>query len=384
MLRSKTDIEIMKFEKTLGNHKSKINLSCDKFGCSNYEVVESLKVNENRLFNTSNNIEKNEIMLNPVLFPKCIVKNNHQLVKCQLSPCSSQDNIAPLVASLSSHGSLAISIYRHDNDTNENSLVSVAELCEVRKTSFSLGATYVKFSKLQEIVNELTFANFEWCPEMVDSKRIIAAVTKTNEIIICSVNTEGEVVVQQSEKFDEVISELKWIVFNQQHFLFVGSTTGDLTRFSMDVTVEGEVETLVNVDKMKGKLRIPVFNMQAECSDDSILIVCAKAHSLEVFLITESVVESITQHVGLNITGLVSVSNSKPEYLVTTLDNKVFFIELSSKPNDLKIVRFVNVDNSNSSEIQPTKYASYGVTASKNKVLVLLALYPKTVTQIIL
>lgn len=369
----------MKFERTLGSDRSKLNLISKKFECSDYEVVESLKKNDKRLFNSSNNSEKNDIMLSPIFYPNCVLQNR-QIVKCQLSPSSSQNKMAPLVARLSSHGSLNISTYSHDNETNETSLEDVTELCEVRKISFSLG-TFLKFSKLKEIVNDLTFDNFDWCPEIINCKRLIASVTKTNEIIIYSINNNGEVLVQQSEKFEKV-SELKWVFFKKQHFLFLGSTSGDLTRFSIKVTAEGDVTAFLKIDDLKAKLRIPVFNIQADCCKESIVIICAKAHSLEIHLITESTIMSITQHVGLNITGLVRISNSKLEYLITTLYNKVHLIELSIEGNNLKIVRFVDVDNSINSDIQTSKYACYGITASKNKVLVFLAMYPKTVSSI--
>lgn len=367
----------MKFERILGNHQTKLHLSSYKFKASSYEAVESLKVDEKRLYNSSSNSEKNDIMLRQDLFPNCVFKS-YQVVKSLLSPFSIDENVAPILASLSSHGSLELSSLTYDKDRDELALESIAELCEIRKESYSLGSTYVRFKKLQEVLKELTFRNFDWCPEIIDSARFLAAVTKSNEIVVYSLNSEGQVAVQKFEKFGDVISELKWIVVNQSHFLFVANGNGDLIRFSIEISEDGKVITLEKLDETKGKLNIAVSNIQAEVVDDNVLILCAKAHSVEIFLFCNSSVKSITKYIGMSVTGLTSISNTKQEYLITTLNNKIFYMQLSVAKGELKIVQHLRVDNSVNPDIISSKYAAYGVVASRNKVLVFIALYPRT------
>lgn len=379
LLKSKTDNGIMKFEKNLGNHQTKFHLSSYKFKCSSYEAVESLKVDQKRLYNSSSILEKNDIMLRQDFFPNCVSKV-YQVVKSQLSPSSNEDNITPVLASLSSHGSLELSILTYNKNELDLTMENIVELCDIRKQSFSLGSSYVKFKKLQEILNEITFRNFDWCPEIIDSTRFLAAVTKTNEIIVYSLDSENQVAVQKFEKSVETISELKWVVLNQNHFLFIANARGDLTRFSIEITEDGKVNSLVKLDDTKGKLNLAVSNIQAEVVDDAILILCAKAHSLEIFLFGNHSTKSITKYIGMSITGLASISNTKPEYLVTTLNNKIFYMQLSTENEDLKLVQYLRVDNSLNPEIHLSKYATYGIAASRNKVLVFIALYPKTVS----
>ena len=383
LLRSKTDNDIMRFEKNLGNHSLKLQLSSYKVKCSPYMPVESLKVDERKLYNSSNIFEKNDMMLSQEYFPRCVFKT-YNVVKSQLSPYSNEDNVLPVLASLSSHGSLDFSSLNYDNDRNDLIVEEIAELCEIRKKSFSLASSYTKFGKLKEILNELTFSNFDWCPEIIDSTRFLAAVTKSNEIIIYSLDLDSEkaIVLQKFDKFEDVISELKWvIVANQNHFLFVANAKGDITRYSIDITEDGKVNKLEKLELTKGKLKIPVSNIQAELVDDSVFILCTKAHSLEIILFSSNnIVKSITKYIGMSVTGLTSISNSKPEYLITTLNNKIFYMKLSTTKGDLKIVQYLKVDNSVNPDIQPSKYSAYGITASKNKVLIFIALYPRIVS----
>lgn len=364
----------MKLETIAGNHQSKLQLESKKFSCSSYSAAEGLKINEKRLFNSSSHSEKNEIMLSPFLLPNCVSKS-FQIAKCLMSPCKSTDgSLPPIMASLTSHGSLELSKYHHNHDTNETTLESFVELCEIRKTFFSLG-TYDKLGKLREILSELTFKNFTWCPEVVDVSRFIAAVTKSNEIVFCSIDVNNEVAVQHNEKLEDVVSNLKWVISGGHHFLYVADVRGDLTRFSIEINKEMKL-TAEKLEGIKGKLNMPVSNIWSESLNDAVLLVCAKAHSLEVFLIAKSGVKTLTKYVGLNVTGIANIMRDKPEFLISTLNSKIFFLKISTAGDDLKVEEFQKVELP---ETKMLKFATYGIAASQNKVLIFLAMYPQTV-----
>lgn len=373
LMKTKTEIDVMKLDKVIGDQDSKFRMSSTKFKGSTYDVASTLKVNQKRIFNNSKQQEKIDIMLSPQLFPNCVLKS-HQPMKCLLSPCSSTCK-TPIIASLSSHGSLQLSMHVHDPSSNEVSLGMIAELSEIRKNSFSLD-NFMKLSKLQEIMDELIFSNFDWCPVLHGTFRFIAAVAHTNEIIIYSISPENEVAVQKNWKFDEIVSELKWVVANDRHYLFIASSVGSLTRLSIELGEDGKVESFEKVDEIKGKLKIHISNIQSYCSDDSIVLLSAKSHSLEIFLVTSNDSKSITKYVGMSITGVTSVSNTSPEYLITTLKNKMYYLKFNS---DLIIEDYQQVDNTTFMGLQRSKYSAYGIAASKNKVLIYTALYPQMV-----
>lgn len=377
LLRSKSEMNVLKFEKTFGNHQSKFRLSSAKFPCSDFNILETLKVDGKKVFQNSNHSQKNDIMLDTHLNPHC-VPNNFHVVKSLLSPSNIKQT--PILASLSSHGSLELTEISYDEDNQENSREFIAELCETRKTQFSLGSTYVKLEKLQEIFKELSFRNFDWCPDFIASSRLIAAVTKNNELVIFSINEGREVSIEKDKKFEFVVSSLKWFLFKGKHFLVVGGSEGDFVRYEMKFS-EGKIDSLEETEKVEGKLRIPFSNIEVDCYGDSILVIGAKAHSLEFFLITGSHVSSVAKYVGLSVTGIARSSLNHPHYLVTSMCNKVYFVDLAIASEELKISRFENIEYLENPEIIPSMYSAYGIATSKSKVLTFIALYPRVVSR---
>lgn len=371
-MRNKNDADVFKFEKHLGNHESKLQLSSTKYKCSQYDVSSTLKLNEKRILSTSTHQEINDIMLNPMLMAGCSAKN-FQIIKCHLSP--SHKNQEPLLASLSSFGSIEISKFHYDRYTSQTKFESLAELCETRKASFSLSSSYVKLNKLKEIIDELTFTNFDWCPIINETNFHIATITTTNELILYSINLDGNVSLQCSEKLEGTACELKWIVTPDGHFLFVANTKGQLVRYLIEMADEQKFSALMKVDEIEGILKIPVSNIYAEQVVSSTLLICTKAHSLEIFLIKKSSAKSLTKYVGLCVTGMVSVSNLTTEFLVQTMNNKIFFMKLSIVKNEIKIDTFEKIETK-----FDIKYAAYGITASKNKSLVFVSSYPQAVS----
>lgn len=381
IVHSKALVDVMKFEKAPGNHLGKLQLISSSFPPSSYSVVEKLTVNQKRVFTSANMQEKNDIMLDPVLFPDCAVSKNYQFVKCRLSPYSSGNELFPaILARLSFHGSLDLATHSRDIDTNELHLEVFAELCEIRKKSFSLNP-YTKLEKLQEIINELTFSQFDWCPEIFESYRLLVAVTKSNEMIIYAVNTEKQVHEIHNEKLEGVVGFVKWIISKETHFVIVTNSKGISIRYKLKIGKDTKTFALEKVDTFEGKIKAPISNIQAESIKDDIVLVCSKAHSLEVFLITKSSISMITKYVGLNITGLVNIGQSKLEYLISTLNNQIFYMRLSIKNNEVSIVSYEKVENSlTDPENNSSKYAAYGLAASSNKVLVFIAIYPLSVS----
>lgn len=378
VLQSKNDMNLMKFEKNPGNHHH-LQFISSKFPCPSYSVAETLNINQKRVFSSSSHLEINDVMLSPLMFPNCIPKN-YQVTKCLLAPYSTNHKkFQPIVACLSSHGSLELSRYHHDKDTNETSLHPIVELCEIRKKSFSLPSSYVKFGKLQEILNELTFNNFDWCPEIIYSKRLIAAATKSKEIIFYSIDSEDEVLMLHSIKLEIVISSMKWIIINHIHTLLIANSKGSLTRFTIQISDDARSLKLVKLDEIEGKLKIAVSFIQVDSNVDSLVLISTKAHSMEITLIKNKSISSITKYVGLSITGIVNIGHSKLEYLIVTGNNKIFYMSLSTDTVDIKIDQFKKVEHSFSSGIKASKFGAHGIATSKNKVLIFIALYPQVV-----
>lgn len=371
---------VLKFERSIASHQSKLLLSSTKFPCPNYNAAEGLKVNDKRVFMTSSHAEINELMLNPFLFPRCLPKN-YQLTKCHVSPYSSgNSDLPPIIARLSYHGSLDLSKYVNDHDSREIGLESFAELCEIRKTFFDLPSSYGKLNKVKEILKELTFNNFEWCPEIIDSHRFIAAVTKSNEIIFNSISISNEISVMHSEKFDGIISSIKWIVNHDAHMLLVANAKGNLVPLVLQLSEDRKSLSVLKKDELVGELKLPISHMVAERVDGTLTILCAKAHSLEIFHISNNIVKSIVRYIGLSITGVVKIKHESLEFLLTTLNNKVSYIKLESNSKGLKILDFQKVDNT-IGPMQASRYSAYGITASRNNVLIFSALYPQMVRE---
>lgn len=366
----------MKFEKNFGNHEANFQMSSAKFPVSNYKPAESLNVNQKRLFMNSSQAQKNDIMLSNILYPDCIVQN-FQTKKAQLAPTSA--SLPSVIASLSTHGSLELSSYAFDNEINEPNLQKLVELVDIRKKSYDLDSTYAKYEKLQEILKELTFCNFDWCPEIIDGTRFIAAVTKSHELIIYSMNSECQVAVEHHEKLEIVASDLKWFTLNKTHFIFVGTSKGNLTRLSIKFD-KGKIAEMKTHDELKGKLQIPISSIQVAAVQGSVSFICTKAHSLEIFVHNTKGSKTFTQYVGYNITGIARCSEKKAEYLITTLNNKVYFLALTDCGTKIDCLK--KVDNVSNSEVQQSLYAAYGIAASKNKALIFVALYPQKVSLI--
>ena len=378
VLEAKTDLNVFSLGKQLSSHHhSKFQLRSETIPCSSYNVVKDLKVNQNNIFNKSSHKNKNDIMLNTNLFPDCL-PSSQQVMKSQLSPYSV--NLPVIIASMSSYGSIQLINYKlgEEEVIESNSHSIIAELCEIRKSEFSLGS-YVKLEKLQEIVKELTFYNFDWCPEIVSDRRLIAAMTVSREIIFYEINRTNEVKSQLSYKLDnKSVNTLRWIVHGGRNFLVVADRKGDLSRFSLEV-INGEVKSVKEIDKLEGKLKIPMQDIQIDSVGDSLLLLCTKSHSLEIFLLQSSGnYKSISKYIGLSVTGITKISKDSLNYLMTTLNNEIFYMELAVHCVDVvKIQRFEKVENS---DMNPEKFNAYGITTSKNKVMTFVALHPRVTT----
>jgi hypothetical protein len=346
-------------------HQTKLQLSSKTFENSTYNVIEKLKVNDKQIFKSMDNRQRNDAMLSCFLFPNCLVQNPG-LKKSKISPSSLQ--LPPIVADLSSQCSIRLSLHILDHETNEFDLETIAELCEIRRSSQKLD-NLVKYDKLQKAADELMFCDFSWCPEVIGSDRFIACLTLSRTVVFFSISGGNEVTQVHSEMLDKTVNLIKWTRHGKDQFLFVNGEKGGLVRHSI-VMQKGKVTGLTKIEERQGQLKIPITELES-WSEDSSIVIAVKSHSLEIF----SRSKSFVQYIGLSVTGITSVSCSSPEFLITTLDNEVHHLRLSDDGGSLLSFSRVSVLNS---QMNQDKFRAHGIAASKNKVLIYMALYPAT------
>ena len=97
LVKSKSDLHLLKLGREMGNLDSKIHLTTAKFPVSTYEPAESLKVDQMTVFKNSSHAQKCDIALTSSIFPDCVLKNT-QVKKAQLAP--ENRGYPPLIASL--------------------------------------------------------------------------------------------------------------------------------------------------------------------------------------------------------------------------------------------------------------------------------------------
>lgn len=86
----------------------------------------------------------------------------------------------------------------------------------------------------------------------------------------------------------------------------------------------------------------------------------------------------MTQYIGMSVTGIARIG--KLEYLVTSLNNKVFYLKLSILGRSFRVQEKQIVDNTSTSELHTYINGAYGIAASKNSALIFIAMYPQTVS----
>lgn len=174
-------------------------------------------------------------------------------------------------------------------------------------------------------------------------------------------------------KPESVISELKWAVIRQNHYLLLGTIEGNLICVMVEVE-NGSFTKFALSGEMHGRLKIPISNIEVVQGKPNVFI-CTKAHSLEIFTHSKRATDTSVQYIGCSITGITRVHLVKPAFMVITLSNKMFYMTLTSTG---QVKKFEKIENS-SQDVNQSHYGAYGITSSKNKALIFVALYPNQV-----
>lgn len=378
IVRAKTKVDVAKFESTPINHQNKFQMTSTIKECSKKLAYDCLQVDEEKIMEGASHQEKCEIMMNPFLLPHCTLKNIYYL-KCLVSPSTS--NLGPIIACLTTHGALELLQLKSD-DNGVAHLEALADLCEIRAASMDISKKITKLNYLQEKIHEVTIDNFEWCPKIINNTyRFIVVSTKKSQLLFYCIRnvkeSETEIVLRHAEDLNEIsISQLKWVSTKQNHYLFVSTTNGDLVRFRVILEWDGKWKEIQKLDMIQGSLDISISNITHESVGESMLLVCAKEHSIEAFHIDGTKVRRIKKYIGLSITGVTSCGPY--EFLIATLNTKIFNVKFSTAIDELKI-DYCNKIEFSSNDVSPSKYATYGITASHNRVLFFLALHPRAV-----
>lgn len=374
--RTKTACEIVGMSIFNNNNiQSKLQLSLTKTNKPTTNI--DLEINKNKVFTDCNLNEKNFIMLNSNYFPDCALKNTHY-IKCLLGP-SSKKWMAQIVACLTSAG--IIELFTYNADTYELEQMDV-NLSEMRKKSINMQKEIVKFETFYNAFNDIAYNTFEWCPLEFDDFKILIAVTKSDNVIFYSVqknDTAQEICVQIEDASKNLI---KWMHLKDEHFLLVGTIKGNLRRYKIDLQNNGKINGICLMDEIRGKSKIPIGNITVDYNEDSKIVLCTKTHTLEVFHFKENEAKLVlTKYIDLTITGLEICD--KLEYLITTLNSKVYHVKLINDTinNEVTLSSFDKIEFVNSDDEQfASKHAFYGIASSKNKVLAYISCYPLTVS----
>lgn len=371
-------MNVSKFERRAGNQESVMHISNESFDCNSFNILKTLDINELQVFQSASHHEKNNIMLSPDLFPKCIQSTPH-LKRVRMSPYAY--NSSPVLANLSTNGSLELSKHIFDVEDNKSKFECVQQLTELRKCEDKIEEPIRKLPKLIETFNKLSFLTFDWCPDFIqEGKLLIAALSKSREVFFYSVQNQQIVIKNFTYQLDSSVLIIKLITLVKAklkiHYMLTGDKHGNFIFYQIELDNHHKVVGIKKVADILGDLRIPASEIVHEVIDNKILVIACKAHSIEAFLIIDNKVKSIKEYIGLSVTGIAKVSDSKPTYLISTLNNKIHYIEFNVSSNDLKLQSHQIVEY-DSNDFPIKSYSAYGLSASRNKNFIFIALHPQ-------
>jgi hypothetical protein len=338
-----------------------------------------LPVNEKAVFENADWNQKNMLMMNAYLLPKCTLKNTHY-VKSQMIKGDSQGEI--LLAALTTAG--IVEFYKYDSESQKLDKLPL-DLTELRKEKEIPKKLINTYEALTNIYNNVSFANIEWCPVHFENYKLLATITKSDEILIYNIHGDKAVLQNKINLDNASTNEMKWTYSNAHgHNLFVGMNNGNLMRFPLKVLEDGKMKPITENEEIFGKIKISPSNIHVDHLGNEIVIICCKNHSLEIFHKVGLKTKVISKHIGLRITGFDSIGHL--QYIATTLSGNVHYIKLALSENrELEIEENLKLEISlPSDEIHNnSKMGFYGVTTSKNKVFVYLSSYPRMVSLIL-
>ncbi|KAG5678507.1 hypothetical protein PVAND_008174 [Polypedilum vanderplanki] len=284
-------------------------------------------------------------MLNPYFLPECTAKNTHYL-KCRIGLYTEQSDI--IIACLTSSG--IIELFSFILDKCELKQFN-SNLNEKRKENLkNLPKEIIKFDMYKNFLYDISFSNFEWCPKMYENFKILLGITKNDEIIFYRVQNDVIFIQDKSFEIEDIGKNraVKWMNMNDEHFLLVSTNNGNLIRFSIILRNDA-------------------------------IVLCTKVHSLEIFQFNENDSKLVlSKYIGLTITGVEVCINL--QYFISILNGKVYFLKLNiSRTNEVELETCTQIEHvSNVDDVQAsTNYAYYGITKSRNNVLIFLSCYPQ-------
>jgi hypothetical protein len=258
-------------------------------------------------------------------------------------------------------------------------------LSEQRIEQLKLTKEITKYEDFLKAFKNIAFSNFEWCPISWYDFNILIATTKNDEVIFYRVQRNGVVSQLKCTKIEQFSkNRFKWISVNDEHYLIVGTSKGNLIRYSVDLTKEGIINGIEKVDEITGKVKLPIINIAVDyLEDNSTIVLCSKNHSLEIFELNETESKLIlSKHIDLTITGVEVCNNF--EYLMSTLNANVFFLQLhrSTETGEILLRSCENMDiiGIKSESEKSANDNFFGICTSRNNVFVYIACYPQTVS----
>jgi hypothetical protein len=375
--RLKNSIEIYNLKKVTTSRDSRTHLI--KVKTEAPKEVPDLPRDEYRVFNNADWNKKNILMMNGHYFPSCTLKNTHYLKARMKQNVHSE---SALMAAVTSSG--IIEIYRYYCASHQLEKLPI-NLSQLRIKKHVKKKTITEFDYLITSYNIAAFNNLEWCPVLFDNFELMAVATKSDELIIYRIQDEIALEEFSMSVTDVSKSEMKWTCnANGDHNLFVGTKKGNLLQFSIKLQSSGKVEEVkLKEGELEGKLKIPISYILESFHDEKLTLLCCKTHSLDIFDVENGTV--ISKYIGVSITGLESCGDQ--EFFISTLNSCLYFMKLGVDDEKLEIKKYQKMEISASSEEEVihnfSKMNYYGITTSKNNVLVYISCFPSSVSLIL-
>lgn len=376
--RLKNSVEIVKLKKDYYNRESKVQLTTIR--TEKPTDVIQLPVSEKDIIWNADWHEKNQLMLNAFLLPNCTLKNTHYLKSRVIEDSGDQF----MLAALTNAG--IIELYTYNVRDHKLDKIPI-DLNEIRKETECNKKIIKTYDALTEIYNKVAFSNIDWCPEKFDNFKLLATVTKSDEILIFSIQKE-KATPQLKINFEGASNnEIKWTFSNKHgHNLFVGTDKGNLMRFPLTIQKDGKIKCANNEhEEIFGKLKISPSNIHVDYFSNDIIIFCCKSHSLEIIYKSGLKVNVISKHVGMSITGFTPIGHH--EYIMTTLNGNAVYMRLAlseKHPPEIQNYQKIEIslpsDDFNDNIQENSKLGYYGVATSKNNVFVYMSAYPRSVS----
>jgi hypothetical protein len=371
VLRTKNYVEILRLSNDFSNNELKFQLSTKKIKVS--EKIPVLSKNDLKIYDDSNFLEKQDLMLDPYKITDCTLKNIH-FKKVFGSPLCT--DMKYKVACLTTAGFIELHTYFMQYNKIESIEVNLNDLVKEAIANFPKEIT--KYSVLEKCTKSIAFSNFEWV--IYENSEYLLVTTKSDDIFAFKLLENNNVTIEFQGSIDKISDGVvKWINHKGKNFLIVTTKDGDYKRFSIEI--EDKIVDIKEIDIIKGQLEMPVTNIFADSSDDSLILLSIKSHSLEVLSINDRKINILLKYIDLCITGVTKTDEM--EYLLCTLNSKIYMVRLDTINGSLVMKEYglINIESNDNVQLVP-KYSFHGIATSKNKILVYICGYPQMVSAV--